>query len=324
LKKSLSRYFEIAILPLCMALLVLKPQISAEAVKKALFTCWDVILPSLLPFFFISGLISSLGIPQFLAHAAQKPLKKLFSMSGWACAPLLLGLLGGYPVGASSIAQLRSEGRLSQREAERLLPVCNNTGPAFIIGAVGGGIFSSPAAGAMLYGAHIVSALILALLFSPGKAGEAEIPPPDNSCPGIIEALPGSIGSAVEKSLQICGFVIFFSILSSLLEELGILSTSALLLSRFIGLEIGFCRCLLSGILELGGGIASMSGIELLPTNLALAAFILGFGSLSVHCQTLAVVSRANIKCARHFAGRIIHGVLSAIIVLASAYLFRI
>jgi len=93
LKKSLSRYFEIAILPLCMALLVLKPQISAEAVKKALFTCWDVILPSLLPFFFISGLISSLGIPQFLAHAAQKPLKKLFSMSGWACAPLVLGLL---------------------------------------------------------------------------------------------------------------------------------------------------------------------------------------------------------------------------------------
>lgn len=323
-KKSIFRFVGIGILALCLALLVWKPQTAAEAVKKALGTCAGVILPSLLPFFFISGLISALGIPQLLAHAAQKPLGKLFSLSGWACAPLLLGLLGGYPVGAANIAELYAEGRLRKQEAERLLPVCNNTGPAFIIGAVGGGIFSSSAAGAILYCAHIISALILALLFTPCKGEQEKIPAQETPCPGIIEALPGSIGSAVEKCLQICGFVIFFSILSSLLEELGILSAAALIISRSSGLEISFCRCLLSGLLELGGGIASMKGMGLKPTNMALAAFILGFGSLSVHCQTLAVVSRAKLKCARHFAGRILHGSLSALMVLGAGYLFRI
>lgn len=325
MKLSLSRFFSIGFTALCLFLLVMSPQTASEAVKKALGVCSGIILPSLLPFFFISGIISALGIPQFLAQLGQKPMYKLFSLSGWACTPLLLGLLGGYPVGAASLAELTEKGKLRRDEAERLLPVCNNTGPAFIIGAVGGGIFSSPGAGLLLYGAHILAAFSLALLFSVKSEEPSLIPREENEgCTGLVSALPQSIRGAVEKCLGICGFVIFFSILSSLLDELGFISSGALIISRVFGLEIGFCKSLLAGILELGGGIASMAGLELSPANLSLSAFILGFGSLSVHCQTLSVVSSANIKCARHFAGRIIHGALSAIIVYTAAVLFRI
>ncbi len=327
MKKTFIRLLSIGLTVLCLCLLVINPLTAAEAVKKALGICSGVILPSLLPFFFISGIISALGIPQLLARSAQRPLQRLFSISGWACTPLLLGLLCGYPVGAAALTELREQKKISRSEAEILLPICNNTGPAFIIGAVGGGIFFSNKAGIILYCAHILSALILALLFAPNTSMtdiNIVLPMPDDEYESIVSALPKSIKSAVEKSLSICGFVIFFSILSSLLDALGILSSSALFISRLFDLEIGFCKSLLTGILELGGGIASMRGLSLTPLNLALSAFILGFGSLSVHCQTLAVVFAAKIKCARHFVGRIIHGLISAIIVFVAATLFKI
>ncbi len=324
MKKSIVRFFSISISALALCLLVSSPETAALAVKSALNVCTGIILPSLLPFFFISGIISSLGIPQILARLAQRPMKALFGFSGYACTPLMLGLLGGYPVGAASLAELVRENKLSREEGQRLLPVCNNTGPAFIIGAVGGGIFSSAAVGLMLYAVHILSALSLGILFSSKNEISQTTFSPEVEYSGLVSALPGCIKGAVEKCLNICGFVIFFSILGSLLDELGLISSAALALSKGFGLEIGFCRCLLAGIMELGSGIASMSALSACPANYALAAFILGFGSLSVHCQTLAVISGTNMKCARHFAGRIIHGALSALFAYVISSLLRI
>ena len=108
------------------------------------------------------------------------------------------------------------------------------------------------------------------------------------------------------------------------MTQLGIMGFITLALNNFSGIEISKCKCLIYGIMELGGGIASMNGLSLCPFNLALAAFILGFGSLSVHCQALAVTAETNIKCARHFIGRILHGVISALLVYSLGTMLRI
>lgn len=323
MKPGISRYAGIAATLLCLFLLITGTQAASDAVRNALGICARIILPSLLPFFFISGLMSALGLPQLLAGISANVMNRLFSVSGYAATPLFLGLLGGYPVGAASLAELVKEGKLSVREAERLLPFCNNTGPAFIIGAVGGGIFSSARVGALLYFVHILAAISVGLLFS-GKSKHTSEKPvvSETEYGGIISALPQAVKSSVDKCLGICGFVIFFSILISLMD--GPITTLSLWLDRVPGMEIGFCKSLLCGIMELGGGIASMSAMVPSPRSYALAAFVLGFGSLSVHCQTLAVVNEAKIKCARHFAGRIVHGVLSALYAFVLASLLRI
>ncbi len=324
IRNKFFRFISIGITTFTICLLVISPGIASEAVKEAFSLCAGIILPSLLPFFFISGIISAIGIAHDLASFANKPMNKLFGLSGNACTPLILGLLGGYPVGAATLAELVKGGKISPQEAEKLLPICNNTGPAFIIGAVGCGIFSSSRAGLMLYASHILAAFALASIFSSKSNAECNIEITKSEYCGLITALPGCVKGALDKCLNICGFVIFFSVLSSLLNEIGILSSAAFALHRILGLEPGFCRCLLSGIMELGGGIASMSVMTAKPSSYALAAFILGFGSLSVHCQTLSVVSSAKIKCARHFAGRIIHGVISAILVYVISAIFKI
>ncbi len=324
MKKSLTKFASVTAAGMALCLLISDTQTASEAVRRALSICSGVILPSLLPFFFISGIISALGIPEALASIAHRPLSLIFGLSGYACAPLLLGLLGGYPIGAAAISELVNSNKLSAKEGEALLPVCNNTGPAFIIGAVGGGIFASARVGILLYAVHILSALILALIFRHKNTCSYDLPEQKPHDIGLVAVLPLSVRSAVEKSLSICGFVIFFSVLSSLLDVLGLLSSAALAMNKYLSLEVGFCRSLILGIMELGGGIASMSSLSPAPLSYALAAFVLGFGSLSVHCQTLALVSPAKIRCVRHFAGRIVHGALSALLTYFLSTLLRI
>ncbi len=304
-----------------LSLLISSPEMAANAVRQALDICAGLIIPSLLPFFFISAIISALGIPAALARLSRRPMTFL-GLRGEACAPLLMGLLGGYPVGAAALADAVRRGELSPREGERLLPICNNTGPAFIIGVIGSSVFGSGSVGALLYAAHIAAALALALLFSAG--GNEAIPkePPVETF--TLARLPECVGRAVGNCINVCGFVIFFSIVSAMLRSAGLLDFLALELSALPHGEVGYSRALLAGILELGSGAVALRGLAPTPRNMALAAFVLGFGSLSVHCQSLAVIEGTDMKCARHFVGRIIHGALSAIFVYFAAQLIKI
>ena len=309
---------------MALVLLMLSPETAAEAVRKGLGTCAVVIIPSLLPFFFVSGIISALGIPRLLAAKIGHFTQRALGLPGLACAPLLMGLMGGYPIGAVALAEIVRSGELSPREGEKLLPGCNNTGPAFIVGTAGFAVFGSTKAGLLLYCSHAVAAIAAIILFFHEKGAFLTKKEPFLSEIEFSEILPKCVKNSVFSTLNICGFVVFFSIITAFLQHFGIFTYLSGELAANLGLELHFCQSLLSGLLELGSGMASMRGLSTTPANLALASFILGFGSLSVHCQTLAVISGTNMKCARHFAGRIVHGVLSALFTYVLAHLFRI
>ena len=317
LKKS-AFLLSLMLVLLTFAMLLYAPAEAVAGAKRGLAVCAGVIVPSLLPFLILSGLLTGLGLPRLLARPLGPLFGKLFGVSGAAAAPFLLGLTGGYPVGAASAVELVRRGEIDAEEGGCILPFINNTGPAFIIGAAGSGIFGSAALGLMLYLSHILAAVAVGLLFSLGKRRREERKAEtDFVFRSLAEILPESVKSAVTATLNICGFVVFFSVLTAMLDRVG----GAIAVRT--GLELRFCRALLAGILELGSGVSAMSGLTATPLNLALASFVLGFGSLSVHCQTLAAVSGTDIKTARHFAGRLLHGLLSAGITLLLCTFFR-
>ena len=81
-----------------------------------------------------------------------------------------------------------------------------------------------------------------------------------------------------------------------------------------LSIEAGLQKASLSlAVLELGPGIGAMQGLMPTPGNLALAAFLIGWGGVSVHCQTAAVIAGTDIKSARHTVGRLLHGAISAL-----------
>ncbi len=302
MKKHAPLFLTLALL----AAVVLFSDRAAEGARHGLSVCAATLIPSLFPFFVLSNLLSALGLADLLSGRLGNAAGRLFRVSGCGAQAFFIGITGGYPVGAAAVSDLRRQGLVSREEAERLLPLCNNSGPAFILGAAGG-VFRSPRAGMLLYVTHILAALCTGLILrgggGAGPAGQAI----RGNTPSFGKALPAAVTGAVRSVLNVCAYVVLFSSLLALLTPLAELSQP--------------WRALAAGLAELGSGISAMAGLPAAPHNLAAAAFLLGWGGLSVHCQTLGIAAEADIKCARHLAGRALCGVIAALLTFSSALL---
>ena len=117
-------------------------QLRLEA-AKALTLCAGTVIPALFPFMVVTGLLVRLGFAQWLAPDMAGLMASLFRLPGCAGSALLLGLVGGYPIGARTAAELYASGDLTRQEAERLLTFCNNSNPVFLISVLGAGVFGA-------------------------------------------------------------------------------------------------------------------------------------------------------------------------------------
>lgn len=290
--------------------LLLFPQVTVQAAARGLSVCAQAILPSLFPFFAVTNLWISLGYAGRLSRAAAGIMEPVFHLPGEAASALVLGCIGGYPVGAQVTARLYEQDLVDRETAAQMLFFCSNAGPAFIFGVVGAGIFQSVTIGAFLYGIHLVSALLLGFLFRPRQRPPHRAVSADQaiSVP-FFTAFTSSIRQAGETALQVCIFVLFFSILTGFLSYFS--PTSIRGTAWF---------SVLLGSLELAGGAGLLAGSACPAVwKLCAAAFLLGWGGLCVHSQTLALLSGTGLPAKRYLLGKLLHGLLSGALALMAA-----
>ena len=298
-----------------MLCLVLAPAEAIESARYGLSLCAELIIPSLLPFFVASALLIRLGVPQALGKLLSPLARRLWGVSGAGASAFFSGICGGYPLGAQTVAELYVTGQIEKAEAEKLLRFCNNSGPSFLVGVIGAGIFSSRAAGLLLYAVHVFAALLTGLIFRRGEAPSSA--PRSVRETGIAEALVASVRQAVSAVLSVCGFVVCFCVLSGLLDTLGFWARAAALLSRLPAVDAQDARALLIGLLELSSGIGALRGLPPSGGRLVLSAFLCGWGGLSVQFQTMAVLAETDLDARGHVLGRLISALLSALLALA-------
>ena len=304
----------------CIAALLFYPVQAVAAGREGLSLCFNVIVPSLFPFFVLSSLAVELGLVSYLGKLLAPVMRPLFRVPGEGAAALALGFVGGYPVGARTTLSLYEKGLCTRTEAERMLSFCNNSGPAFILGVVGVGVFSSAKAGLMLYLAHAAASVCVGLLFRFYRGGEASSrrcgATPRFEAPRFSAAFTGAIRDSFTSILNICAVVVFFTVVIRLLSLTGILPALAGVLGRLLA-PLGFRgewgERLLTGVLELSSGVWSLAAGGALTGRLSLAAFMLGWAGLSVHCQVLSFLGGSGLSVKPYFLGKFLHGVLSAL-----------
>ena len=301
-------------LALCAFLgLLFCPEAAAGGAKSGLLLCSGIIVPSLFPFAVLSNIFVELGLPSRLAKICSPLTKKLFGVSGAGTASFILGISGGYPLGAISVSEMYSKGALEKREAEHLLSFCNNSGPAFIVSVAGSAIFGSAKIGFFLYGVHVLSAIFSGMLLKM-KSSSDNPPLPVCKVGTFSEIFTVSVKRSTATMVTVCGFVVFFSVLVGMLDAFGVLSSLTVEIAVRFGTELHFSRSLLTGLLELGTGTASMLGLRANALNLSLCSFVIGWGGLSVHAQAAAVIKESGLSTARHAFGKLLHACLSALI----------
>ena len=279
MKKPL--YGTIAICAMVIAILDTKTMILGA--QSGIQLCLQTIIPALLPFIILSGIISNI----FMGHNIKMlwPIRRICHIPSGSESLMLLSFLGGYPVGAQIITQAYSANSISKEDANRMLGFCNNAGPAFIFGMLSF-IFSNSYISWILWSIHILSALSVGYILP----YEAETKCHIHNAKEIT--LPILLKNSINSVSSICGWVIIFRIILCLFDRW---------LSWLVPKDH---QVILSGILELSNGCLSLKNIENEHIRFIYASGMLAFGGLCVGMQTTSVTQ--GLGMGYYFPGKIL------------------
>lgn len=316
--------------------LIRYPQQSLEASIRGLNMWWEVVFPSLLPFFIVSELLIGVGVVRLIGVLLEPFMRPLFNVPGVGGFVWAMGMASGYPSGAKLTARLYQEKQLSLIEAERLSTFTNSSNPLFIFGAVSVGFFHNPHLGIIFALSHYIGNVVVGIMMRFHRASEEKKRPRTTpytfSVRSAFRALHETrlknkqplgklLGEAVRSSVQtllmIGGFIILFSVINKLLYLIHATQYIAQLLQYVFHLfqlpkELGIP--FISGIFEitLGSQMISQVNEASLLEKAIVTSFILSFGGFSVQAQVASILSEANIRFRPFFVARIFHGMFSA------------
>jgi hypothetical protein len=193
------------------------------------------------------------------------------------------------------VSDLYSSGSLSRKEAERLLPLCNNPSSAFIIGGVGLGIYKDVRLGFLLLGAVYISTLMCGMItrsnYNKNDFSEGNI---EQSC-SFVE----SVKRAGINSVSIISFISIFSVLTGIVKK---------------RVKYAPLYCLFFSILEVTNAIKGFSEYAAISLSLAisLSAFSLGFGGICVGMQSCVFTSSAGLGMRKYYLIKLLEGLIAA------------
>lgn len=272
-------------------MLILDSKTGLAGAAEGIELCIKSVIPSLFPFFVLSSMLTSSlwGCRMFT------PLARLCGLPGGSGSVLMVGLLGGYPVGAQNVSRVYRQGLLCKSQAERMLSFCSNAGPSFFFGIVAAR-FSFWWAGIALWGIHIFSALMVASLL-PGVPGEDITLQERNQMP-----LPNALNESIKVMANVCGWVILFRVILAFLERWLLWMLSDPL------------RISIAGFLELANGCCMLEQIRDEHLRFVIASGLLGIGGICVLMQTIAVTKGLSIK--GYLLGKLLQALFSIILSL--------
>lgn len=269
---------------------LLKPSVIGEAAAEGLRFCGTKLIPSLFPLAAAGSILAKVGLGKRSGAVIGRILGWL-RISPVSAVCVLMGLFAGFPVGAIIASSLAESGQIDSEEASRLCCFTNNASAAFLVGAVGNGLFGDNRIGWLLWCAQSAAALTVGAIMG-YRATKGGAHSSSGGRKALTHSIPldwGAVSRAIASSalgmLSLAAFVVFFSALTAFIGE-GMKALSA---------QLGFGRAAMltetaiGGFFEISGGLKRTAALALPKfTKVLLAAAVTGWSGLSVCMQVLA------------------------------------
>ena len=222
------------ILPIIFLLsyLLLCPREAVFASANGLLLWFYTLLPTLLPFMILTNLVNVMHLSDSIVYVLKPVLQPLFKISKNGCFILLMGLLCGFPMGGKLCGDFVRQNRISTKEAQYLLTISNMASPAFILSYIFmSSLHIENEIGKYLFCIYfplLLWAIVARYFFYPNQF----ILPKDNlensDFPKMnFKIIDQCIMDAFTVITKLGGYLILFSILSSLLQKVPFLSLPA-------------------------------------------------------------------------------------------------
>lgn len=270
----MSKYLISAVAVIFAILLVVNPAAASEAVRSAVGDCLESVIPSLFAFTVLAVYLQQSGLYKTALRPLTFPLSKLLRMDEELCAVFVLSNIGGYPVGVKLLSSLVRAGRLSERDAGRMLCCCFGSGPAFVIGIAGMSVFGSAAAGLALFGVCFSASLVMAAAVR--MRGELRLEKGLERLDLTADCFVSSVIAAARVMFTVCAMIVGFAAVTALLKVLGVYSAAAALFGN---------DAVFPALLE----VTRIKSIAAESHSLMLCAALLSFGGVCVLAQIAAL-----------------------------------
>ena len=273
-----------------MLVLILDAKTALAGAVTGVEMCIQTVIPSLFPFFLLSSVLTSAMIGRSLP--GFRWLGKCLRIPAGAECIYLIGLLGGYPVGAQTLAIACRNRQLSLSDGRRMLAFCSNPGPAFLFG-IGSMLFANVGLCWLVWGIVILSSGIVALL-TPGDPQPCHIRPGTQNA-GFSQALRTSLITLA----TVCGWIILVRVILAFADRwfLWLLDTNGQVLAY--------------GLLEISNGCIALKQIPSQELRLIFYTAFLSFGGLCITLQTYSVLSGCGVDMLYYLPGKIVQSAIS-------------
>ena len=260
------------------------------------------VLPVLFPFFFVTSMLVELDFfTMFRRLGKNAPI--------WC-----LSTLGGYPTGARIIAELYTNGKLTRTQAIKISTSTTTVSPIFIIATIGICFLGSAKLGAILFGCHILSAILNGFIYRKVNFVESNITRTSsttlllntgnlrnslntNSNKDISDIISNSLYSAIQNILMVGGIIIiFFIVINQIQNVLGVES-------------------IIFGLFELTNGV-------IMTKNLVLLSAIISFGGIAIAMQGLLFFKTFRMPFWFYLTYKTTHAILAVVLCIITLNLF--
>ena len=304
-------------------LFTIMPTVVSEGAKEGLLLWFIAIVPSLFPFMILSNILIKLKVTKYINRFLKPVFSVLFGVREEGSYPVLIGFLAGCPIGAKSVSQLYKNGELEKKESQYLITFCNNLSPMFLIEFIGVKCLGvkNPV---LIFVIVVISAIINAFIYRTVKLGKKaqgknignknnieDKKLEENKNYPVMDAVDESIADSCETILKIGGYIILFSIITSIIEYM-------------IPGKYSVIGCVMAGVFEVSTGAMQLAENNILPdisfwgvdVKILLTVWFCAFGGISSVAQTYSVLSGTDLSIKKYVTAKIRQGFIAVILAL--------
>ncbi len=308
--------FLFTVLALYLVFLLLRyPALSLEYASTGLNLWFTKMVPTLLPFMILSGIMIRMNLTEGFVSLLHPLLHCIFGTSRNGSYTIIMGFLCGFPMGARIVGELYESGKLSRSESAKLLYFCNNIGPIYFLSYVVPALtikkplvplfimYGIP----LLYGFILLRMPLLYRVVTAPLSGHntgsvrhdalqpcTAAPPSRQAHTPLLAAIDASVLSGLLGIARLGGYMVFFNLLNIVFVPFRHASTALL----------NVYRC----VLEITSGI-DYSGHSLFYPILIL----LPFGGFSCIAQTYSMIRQTDLSVRPYIFHKVIQTAITAV-----------
>ena len=266
--------------------------------------CFYSLFPPMFIFFTITDILNNYNFSYYLSKLLGNLFSKIYRLPKISSYIIIMSLSSGFPGNSKLIKDYLDNQTIDSYEATKILTMTHFSNPLFILYSVGNNFFHDYQMGIIILISHFITNFIIGFLFRNIYYNE---PKKDNyninKSLSFLNLLKSSFYNTTKILINVFGIIIFFSLIITIIN-------------KYLNLN-SFSNMIFNGLMEITTGLKCLSTLNINKIKAAmLATFFISFGGFSIHMQTMSILNKYNINYYIYLIARILHGVISALLVL--------